>query len=90
MGWIGGFALGYKFLFHPLLAWVWCVTQAKGLLPAGIERPPVIDASELYPIIMGMLGLGTMRTVEGIKGVKSTSMSENKKQSGFKWPWSKN
>jgi len=88
IGWVGGFALGYKFLFHPFLTWVWCLFQAKGWIPDKVGQPPTINASELYPIIMGMLGLGTMRTVEGIKNVKSNSISGGNKNS-FKWPWSK-
>lgn len=91
IGWVGGLALGYKFLFHPFLVWIWCFSQAKGWLPADAAQPPVINAQELYPIIMGMLGLGTMRTVEGIKQVKSNSISAGpkEKKSGFRWPWSK-
>lgn len=88
IGWVGGFALGYKFLFHPFLIWIWCILQAKGVIPYDVLQPPGINASELYPIIMGMLGLGTMRTVEGIKNVKSNSIS-GKNNSSFKWPWSK-
>ena len=38
-----------------------------------------INAGELYPIIMGMLGLGTLRTVEGIKNVKSNYIRLPKK-----------
>ena len=91
IGWVGGFALGYKFLFHPFLMWIWCLCQAKGWIPADVDQPPTINATELYPIIMGMLGLGTMRTVEGIKNVKTNSIkpAAKKKKSGFKWPWTK-
>ncbi len=91
IGWVGGFALGYKFLFHPLLIWIWCICQANELIPAGVKMPPGINAQELYPIIMGMLGLGTMRTVEGIQGKKTNALQAGpkKKAPGFKWPWSK-
>jgi len=92
IGWVGGFALGYKFLFHPFLIWIWCFCQAKHWIPVDVAQPPAINASELYPIIMGMLGLGTMRTVEGIKNVKTNSINgpvAKKTKSGFKWPWNK-
>ena len=90
-GWICVLALGYKFLFHPILTWAWCLSQARGWLPVDAPPPPMIDANALYPIIMGMLGLGTMRTVEGIKNVKTNSLASvnTKKEGGFKWPWSK-
>jgi len=90
IGWVGGFALAYKFLFYPLLGWAWQMAIAFDWIPATVTMPPTINATELYPIIMGMIGLGTMRTIEGVKGVKSTSLSPPvpKKESGFKWPWS--
>jgi hypothetical protein len=31
---------------------------------------PLIDLSTMLPVLMGMLGLGAMRTVEKTKGVK--------------------
>ena len=29
---------------------------------------PVVDLSEMWPVIMGMLGLGTMRSIEKVNG----------------------
>jgi hypothetical protein len=78
LGWIGGAALAYKFIFHPFLMWFWCIFQAKGWIPVDVGQPPSINATELYPIIMGMLGLGTMRTVEGIKNVKADTIGKKK------------
>lgn len=91
IGWVGGFALGYKFLFFPFLSWGWCLARANGWIPVESELPPAINADELYPIIMGMLGLGTMRTVEGIRGVKSGAIATSQPAGQGKswWPWSK-
>jgi hypothetical protein len=89
LGWVGAIALGYKFLFHPLLTWAWAILQAAGIIPLDASLPPEIDASELYPIILGMLGLGTMRTVEGVKGVKSSDISQSVKKKQPKKPWYK-
>jgi len=89
LGWVGAIALGYKFLFHPLLTWGWVTLQAVGIIPADAALPPEIDASELYPIILGMLGLGTMRTVEGVKGVKSNAISSLADKTKEKAPWYK-
>ena len=86
IGWVGGFALAYSFLFYPFLLWTWSGCQAMGWIPQGVAAPPAVDSTQLYPIILGMLGLGTMRTVEGLKGKKTESLSPPKK-SGFKWPW---
>ncbi|WP_419174405.1 3TM-type holin [Desulfosediminicola sp.] len=90
IGWVGGCSLAYNFLLYPMLCWAWKLGQAYGKIPAGVEPPPLADASQLYPIVVGMLGFGTMRTVEGIKGKKAENMTQAKQQrSGFKWPWKK-
>jgi hypothetical protein len=51
---VAGFAI--NFLISPLLA------------PFGINIPQA-DTSVMLPILMGMLGLGSMRSFERIKGV---------------------
>ena len=61
IGWLGVVGLGYAYFIQPVLAWV----SEIFLLP----HPPVIDLEGLYPLILGMLGLGAARTVEKIKHV---------------------
>jgi len=53
--WICGLGLGYNVLVHPILS-IW------------FAMPPV-DTELLYPTLMGMLGLGTMRSVDKKNGV---------------------
>ncbi len=90
IGWVGGFALGYKFIFYQMILWVWGICQAKNWIPVNLSPPPSVNAQELYPIILGMLGLGGMRTYEGVKNVKTNSLGDRtKKESKFRWPWSK-
>jgi hypothetical protein len=31
---------------------------------------PILDLSQMMPVLMGMLGLGAMRTAEKVKGVQ--------------------
>ncbi len=62
IGWVCGVAFAYHFVLQPLLAF----------LLAAIGHPvtlPVFDMTTLYTVLMGMLGLGTMRTFEKTKGV---------------------
>lgn len=63
VGWVcvGGFA--YVVLIQPLLPWV--------VNAAGAQVPPLpnIDTSVLLTLLIGMLGLGGLRTTEKIKGV---------------------
>jgi len=54
IGWVCGLGLFYNVLLHPFL-------------DIRYEMPPV-DPSMLYPVLMGMLGMGGLRTYEKIKG----------------------
>lgn len=61
-GWACVFGLAYQFLVQPLLPWI--VTLF------GVTVPPLppIDNETLMVLLTGMLGLGTMRTFERIRG----------------------
>lgn len=61
IGWTCGAALAYNYVLMPLLVWV--VTNFYPDAPA----MPVLDNSELMTILLGMLGLGAMRTYEKVK-----------------------
>lgn len=64
VGWVCGAAFAWAFVVGPL------VSYAARLLGATIELP-VLDLSQLSPVLMGMLGLGAMRTVEKVNGIKA-------------------
>jgi len=59
--WICGFAMGAKYFVVPVMAWMSPVF--------GWPLPPEMDFTELWPILIGMLGIGGMRSYEKIKGV---------------------
>lgn len=63
VGWTCVAGLLYQFLAVPLLPWFAAV--------AGLHVPPLptIDMGTLMTLLAGMLGLGTLRTVEKVKGV---------------------
>ena len=56
IGWICGFALMYSTILAPILG-IWFTV-------------PPVDSSLLTSVLMGMLGLGAMRTAEKVKGVQ--------------------
>lgn len=65
IGWVGATALGWTWVGAPIGQWVfrWF----------GIETPlPALDPDSIYPIILGMLGLGTMRSFEKTWGVATS------------------
>lgn len=62
-GWICALGLGTQFIVAPILTWV-------SLLFGHNIAFPALDMSVLLTLLFGMLGLGTLRTQEKLKGVK--------------------
>jgi len=63
IGWVCGTALGFNFVLRPFASWILLIVGHPMTLP-------ILDWSELSPIVIGLLGLGTMRTVEKINGAQ--------------------
>ena len=60
VGWTCGFALCYHFVLQPLLMFVL----------SAIGKPmelPVFDMTTLTTVLLGILGLGSMRSIEKVK-----------------------
>ncbi len=58
IGWTCGIALAYNYIARDLLAWA---VTASG---STMALPPALQMEHLMTILLGMLGLGGMRTVE--------------------------
>lgn len=71
IGWIGAVALAYQFIIYPLLVWVWAFAQAQGWLPDELSVPPVLPADALFSIVLGMLGIGGMRSWDKRNGTQT-------------------
>ena len=65
IGWVCGFSLLYKFILYPFLQFALVVFTPD--FP--VDQLPRIEVGEMTAILMGMLGLGGMRTYEKLKGV---------------------
>lgn len=72
IGWICGVALAYHFVLQPLIAFI---LNAYGV----IYTLPVFDMDSLMTVLLGMLGLGAMRTVEKVNGVTTGLAPPRKK-----------
>ena len=67
--------------WRPAVGWVCCLGMASNFLVIPVANfalalsdstivVPLIDLSTMLPVLMGMLGLGGLRTYEKTKGVK--------------------
>jgi hypothetical protein len=65
IGWVCGAAFAYHFILQPIIVF--------GVTVAGVTIPelPEFDMGTLMPVLMGMLGLGGLRTVEKLQGKAS-------------------
>lgn len=62
VGWICGVGLGVQFLVGPVATWV------SSLMGHPLAFPE-LDMGTLMTLLAGLLGLGTLRTAEKVKGV---------------------
>jgi hypothetical protein len=63
IGWVCASAFAYHFVLQPVILFV--------ALAAGLDMPPLpeFDMASLMTVMMGMLGLGGLRTYEKQKGL---------------------
>jgi hypothetical protein len=59
-GWAGGVGFIYAVMVQPLLAWM---AEIRGW-----PTPPTLNIDLLWVVVTGLLGLGTLRSVEKVKG----------------------
>ena len=62
IGWVCGLGFGVQFVFGPLAEW------GSALYGHPVKFPPM-DTGTMMPLLLGMLGLGGLRTAEKIQCV---------------------
>ncbi len=62
IGWACGAAFAWQYVVGPVAQFTLAAFGQKVALP-------VLDTGEMMPVLMGMLGLGGMRTYEKVTGV---------------------
>ena len=66
--WICAFALGWQFIFAPIISWGLVIWYPVVTLPS-------LQTAELTSLVMALLGLGGMRSFEKSKGVQRNNMN---------------
>ncbi len=63
IGWVCGVALLYHYIVRDWLVWGFSIWASN------VPLPPEMDMGSLDTILLGMLGLGGLRTYEKFKGI---------------------
>lgn len=63
VGWICAMGMAGNFILIPMANFILALVESEIVMP-------LIALSEMMPVLLGMLGLGAMRTVERAKGVQ--------------------
>jgi hypothetical protein len=71
IGWVCGASFAYSFILKPILDYI--------LILNGFPSLPIFSNDELTTVLMGMLGLGGLRTFDKLKG------SDTKEVKGLPW-----
>tara|TARA_R110000782_G_scaffold269587_2_gene367981 strand:+ start:654 stop:1094 length:441 start_codon:yes stop_codon:yes gene_type:complete len=69
VGWVCGFGLAYASIIEPIMRFIAKLSGYTGAFP-------LIDTSITMQVLLGMLGLGLMRTREKEKGVHKDSIKK--------------
>lgn len=66
VGWVCGAALAYHFILHPVIVFAILVSDVTSVDPNTL---PQFDMDSLMTVLLGMLGLGGLRTYEKKQGI---------------------
>ena len=66
IGWVCGIALTYHFIVNPVIVFILVSFNVTGLHPSDL---PKFEMESLMTVLLGMLGLGGLRSFEKYKGI---------------------
>ena len=81
--WVGAAALAWAGIVHPMLMWCWALLQAKGWISTTMLPPPTLDSDLLWVVTTGLLGIGTMRSFEKVRGVETKAVHRAERHMGL-------
>lgn len=64
VGWICAFGIGWTFVLQPIANWFLAIYKP------GVTVP-VLDSGQLMTLLLGMLGMGALRSVDKYNGVET-------------------
>ena len=73
LGWVGGLALVYKYIFSQIIMYIWCIAIAKEWIPKGTAIPPELDVTALIGFLTILVGA---RQIDKWRGTDTTGLSK--------------
>lgn len=70
IGWVCGSSFAWNFAIAPGATWALNAAQSIGVYHGTVVQFGAADLSQMMPVLMGLLGLGVMRSAEKILGTK--------------------
>lgn len=67
VGWCCGIAFAYAFVLQPMAVFLLAAFHA----PLDPKTIPTLDINAMMPVLLGMLGLGAMRSYEKVQGASN-------------------
>jgi hypothetical protein len=64
IGWVSGAGVTWAFVLKPIADWILAVSGS-------LIKTPTLETGELMSLLLGLLGMGALRSYEKIKGVAS-------------------
>lgn len=64
IGWVSGAGVTWAFVLKPIADWILAVSGS-------LVKTPTLETGELMSLLLGLLGMGALRSYEKIKGVAS-------------------
>jgi len=77
--WVGAVSLGWTYIAHPILTWLWAILQGAGWIALTMPPPPIMDIEALMVLVGGVLGLGGFRSFEKVRGVARDRLNAKEK-----------
>ena len=75
VGWVCLAGFAYNYIVYPFMLW------GVAIWAPDVEPPPAIDTGPMMTLLMGLLGIGSLRTYEKMKGVARDRLLPPKKKS---------
>ncbi len=70
IGWICGLAMAWVYMIEPIIVFIGAATGHP------VTNLPTLNSTDMITVLLGLLGMGGLRTFEKVQGVARNSLQE--------------